>query len=69
MWVKPMPGLRVRDYRTKQLWPEGEAVEVPDFDYVFHQAINHGDLVECDEPTPPAPAAVPTKAKAQPPED
>ena len=63
MWVKPAPGLKVRDYRTKQLWPEGVAVEIPAGDLVFQTLLDTGDIAECEpdpDPTPepePAPAA------------
>lgn len=71
IWVKPPVGLRVRDHRTKALWPvktvkvEGEEVpvepfetlpvEIPADDYVFAQMINHGDLVVCNEDGSPIP--------------
>ncbi|MDR3513781.1 MAG: hypothetical protein P4L73_19260 [Caulobacteraceae bacterium] len=62
MWVKNAEGLRVRDYRTYQLWPDGEPQQLPDGDLVIAQLMAFGDVVACDPPAPPAPA--PAKAAA-----
>jgi hypothetical protein len=57
MLVKPAPGLKVRDPRTKQLIdPEG--VELPIHDLDFARLLTDGDLVECKPQTASADAVV-----------
>ena len=49
MWVKPAPGLRVRDPDTKQLLPE-TGIEVPDDSIIWNKLLNDGDVVKTSTP-------------------
>jgi len=51
MFIKPAPGLRVRNPETKQLLP-AEGIEVPDDSILWTRILNDGDVVRA---TPPAP--------------
>jgi len=49
MWVKPAPGLKVRDPATKQLLPE-TGIEVPDDSIIWNKILNDGDVVKFSPP-------------------
>jgi hypothetical protein len=71
MWVKPAPGLVVRDPRTKSLVPS-DGIEVPDTDLTFARLVRDGDLVvftpvaaKPATAAPPAPPAPPAQATSK----
>ncbi len=52
MFVKPAPGLKVRDPKTKQHLPESGA-EVPDSDSYWVRRLRDGDVVRATPTTSP----------------
>ena len=56
MWIKPAPGLKVRNPLTMKLLPD-TGIEVPDGDLRWNRLIAHGDVVKFTPPATPAPAA------------
>lgn len=61
MFVKPAPGLKVRDPRTKQHIPETGA-DVPDGDTYWVRRLLDGDVVQVPPAAPPA--AKPSSSKS-----
>lgn len=51
MYVKPGPGLVVRDPVTKTLMP-AEGMEVPDGDLHWERLLRDGDVVRTEPPAP-----------------
>ena len=62
MFVKPAPGLKVRDPKTLRHIPE-EGIEVPDTDTFWHRRLLDGDVVEVKVVTPPPPKVEKPAAK------
>ncbi|MCY0854338.1 DUF2635 domain-containing protein [Cupriavidus sp. D39] len=55
MFVKPAPGIRLRDPVTKQFIAD-EGQEVDDFDLFWIRRINDGDAIKVDAPVAAKPA-------------
>ncbi|EON14817.1 DUF2635 domain-containing protein [Pandoraea sp. SD6-2] len=56
MFIKPAPGIKLRDPETKQFVPES-GQEVGEFDLYWVRRINDGDAIRVSEETPEAPSA------------
>lgn len=54
MYVKPAPGMSIRDADLKDLLP-AEGRDVPDTDY-WQRRLRDGDVVAAKEPVAPAPS-------------
>lgn len=61
MFIKPAPGLRIRDPHTKQFLPD-DGVEVPNDDLFWHRLINDGDVILVP-PDQPAIRSRPSRSK------
>lgn len=68
MFVKPAPGLRVRDPLTLRLMPpEGDGVDETSFHW--NRLLRDGDVIECDPPENVEDAAPASEAPAVAPEE
>lgn len=62
MYIKPAPGIKLRDPETKQFIPES-GQEVGDFDLFWVRRVNDGDAIRVSaEPPEPPPAKSPKSA-------
>ncbi|MEF3068068.1 DUF2635 domain-containing protein [Pandoraea apista] len=61
MFIKPAPGIKLRDPVTKEFIPES-GQEVDDFDLYWVRRINDGDAVRVTSETAEPPSAKPGKS-------
>ncbi|VVE12898.1 hypothetical protein PCA20602_02729 [Pandoraea capi] len=61
MFIKPAPGIKLRDPETKQFIPES-GLEVGDFDLYWIRRINDGDAIRVTAEIPEPASAKPAKS-------
>ncbi|WP_087688043.1 DUF2635 domain-containing protein [Pandoraea sp. PE-S2R-1] len=61
MFIKPAPGIMLRDPETRQFVPE-TGQEVGDFDLYWVRRINDGDAIKVSGPQPETPPAKAVKS-------
>ncbi|AKM29264.1 hypothetical protein AB870_02660 [Pandoraea faecigallinarum] len=61
MFIKPAPGIKLRDPETKQFIPES-GQEVGDFDLYWVRRVNDGDAIRVSAETPEPSSAKTSKS-------